>query len=193
MSSGNRASPNEMASASWSGWTDEIFAKAKALWNEGALGSTAICQRVGCSKNALVGMAHRNGWRAKASAIRRRDPALPPAGPVVQRAGAKTLPDMSAPAFLAAVAAVTTPAHCRDNAVAMPAPRAPAPAPLPPAPPPQAKKIARAGARCCWPCGEPRTASFHFCDAEALATKPYCAEHASRAYEKVRDRREAVA
>jgi GcrA cell cycle regulator len=46
---------------------------------------------------------------------------------------------------------------------------------------------------CCWPIGEPGTKSFRFCDAEATAGKPYCAEHAQIAYVKVRDRREDAA
>jgi GcrA cell cycle regulator len=46
---------------------------------------------------------------------------------------------------------------------------------------------------CCWPIGEPGTPDFHFCDAEARAGKPYCANHAQLAYVKVRDRREEAA
>jgi GcrA cell cycle regulator len=46
---------------------------------------------------------------------------------------------------------------------------------------------------CCWPIGEPGTPDFHFCDADALAGKPYCAAHAQVAYVKVRDRREEAA
>jgi GcrA cell cycle regulator len=50
------------------------------------------------------------------------------------------------------------------------------------------------GARsCCWPLGEPGEAGFRFCGADALAPKPYCAEHAAIAYVKARDRREDAA
>jgi GcrA cell cycle regulator len=48
-------------------------------------------------------------------------------------------------------------------------------------------------AACCWPIGEPGTRSFRFCDDEALPGKPYCAQHATLAYVKVRDRREEAA
>jgi GcrA cell cycle regulator len=54
----------------------------------------------------------------------------------------------------------------------------------------------RPGARvtpCCWPIGEPGTRSFRFCDVDAIAGKPYCEDHASLAYVKVRDRRDEVA
>ena len=35
---------------------------------------------------------------------------------------------------------------------------------------------------CCWPFGEPGTPDFRFCGRQALADKPYCAEHCKRAY-----------
>jgi GcrA cell cycle regulator len=46
---------------------------------------------------------------------------------------------------------------------------------------------------CCWPIGEPGTRSFRFCDADSLGGKPYCAEHAEKAYVRLRDRREDAA
>jgi GcrA cell cycle regulator len=41
--------------------------------------------------------------------------------------------------------------------------------------------------------GEPGKPGFHFCDASAVAGKPYCAAHAQLAYVKIRDRREDAA
>lgn len=49
------------------------------------------------------------------------------------------------------------------------------------------------GPSCCWPLGDPGTPGFRFCGAAPLAGKPYCAEHASLAYVKLRDRRDNVA
>ena len=50
-----------------------------------------------------------------------------------------------------------------------------------------------APARCCqWPFGEPRAAGFRFCEAPT-AHRSYCAEHATVAYVRVRDRREDAA
>jgi GcrA cell cycle regulator len=79
------------------------------------------------------------------------------------------------------------PSPIRQSAV----PRAPKPVP-PPAPKRIAKvrprpifRAARAagnGAACLWPIGDPSTADFHFCGAEAVAGKPYCDEHCARAY-----------
>lgn len=45
-------------------------------------------------------------------------------------------------------------------------------------------------AECCWPSGEPGTKSFRFCEGPALPGKPYCDEHAKRAFVKVRDRKD---
>lgn len=68
-------------------------------------------------------------------------------------------------------------------------------APLPPAP--QAvvvRPFPRASARtCCWPLGEPGKPDFHFCAGTAMPGKPYCSEHASVAYVRVRERREDAA
>jgi len=51
----------------------------------------------------------------------------------------------------------------------------------------------RRGLTCCWPLGEPGTKDFHFCGGEPIPGKPYCSEHASLAYVKLRDRRDSVA
>ncbi|HWL80257.1 MAG TPA: GcrA family cell cycle regulator [Roseomonas sp.] len=178
-------------------WTAEAIETLRALWAEGH--STAeIGRRMGISKNAVVGKAHRLNLPARPSPIRREEAGTAvPAAPV------------SAPEPVAA-APSPTPAP----APAAPAPRpSPAPAlstlppatqpvaarPLPPrrpAPPPTAvvRPFQRSGARsCCWPIGEPGTPEFRFCTAEAIPGKPYCPEHASVAYVKARDRRDDAA
>ncbi|WP_376098339.1 GcrA family cell cycle regulator [Roseomonas sp. CCTCC AB2023176] len=151
-------------------WTNEAIETLKALWAEGH--STAeIGRRMGISKNAVVGKAHRLHLAARPSPIQREDrPA-----PVVTAA-----PEAVAPA----------------PRVERPAPAPRAIAPRAPAAPPTAvvRPFQRLGTRtCCWPIGEPGDASFRFCGAEALAPKPYCAEHAAIAYVKARDRREDAA
>ncbi|MXP63443.1 GcrA cell cycle regulator [Roseomonas sp. M0104] len=177
-------------------WTAEAIETLRALWAEGH--STAeIGRRMGISKNAVVGKAHRLNLAARPSPIRREE------------AGA------AAPAPVAApepVAATPGPAPAPTPAAARPAP-APAPAlstlppatqpvaarPLPPrrpAAPPTAvvRPFQRAGSRsCCWPIGEPGTPEFRFCTGEAIPGKPYCPEHAAVAYVKARDRREDAA
>ncbi|MDE2515173.1 MAG: GcrA cell cycle regulator [Rhodospirillales bacterium] len=166
-------------------WNDEIIQRLRALWDEGH--STAeIGRRLGVSKNAVVGKAHRLDLPARPSPIRREGaPGVAPRRVAPRRPAGPTLPPLSSAS--AALPAMAAP----RPAVAAPQ-RAPAPAPAPRiqvvAPRPYAREIA-----CCWPIGEPGTPSFRFCDAGAVPGKPYCAEHAAIAYVKVRDRREDAA
>ncbi len=44
-----------------------------------------------------------------------------------------------------------------------------------------AKAVGRTST-CLWPIGDPGDRDFHFCEADTLPGKPYCAEHCSRAY-----------
>jgi GcrA cell cycle regulator len=157
-------------------WTAEAIERLKALWAEGH--STAeIGRRMGISKNAVVGKAHRLNLPARPSPIR-RDAAPRPAP--VPRAPRPVPAARMAPPMMRAVAA--------------PPPVAVAAAP--PAPVVRAFPAARPrfGSRsCCWPIGEPGTSGFRFCGAEPMSGKPYCTEHAALAYVKPRDRREDAA
>ena len=158
-------------------WNDTIIAELRGLWSAG-LSTAEIGRRLGISKNAVVGKAHRLDLAARPSPIRRqeRDPnALPPA----PRAVGPTL----------------APLPIRPAPAPMPPPQAVTPAAKPPVP----RRLAAVAAPtvrvspCCWPIGEPGKPSFHFCDAVAVQGKPYCAEHAALAYVKIRDRREDAA
>ncbi|WP_158747610.1 GcrA family cell cycle regulator [Acidisphaera sp. L21] len=161
-------------------WTDEIIDRLKTLWAEGV--STAeIGRRIGVSKNAVVGKAHRLSLAARPSPIRRGAPGEAPKRSPVRRVVGPTLPTMAPP----------PPVEVRP-------PVAVAPRPVPtPSPAPVLRAVHRApGGRlvaCCWPIGEPGTRSFRFCDDESLPGKPYCSTHAALAYVKVRDRREEAA
>jgi GcrA cell cycle regulator len=183
-------------------WNEETIARLRELWAEGH--STAeIGRRLGVSKNAVVGKAHRLNLPARPSPIRRDGTPTAPRPAVPRRLVGPTLPPLPAGLPLPADLRV----EMRDG---------PRPAALPPSLPPdlirgvrQAGEAAAAAARpapvrpvaaratrsiaCCWPIGEPGTKAFRFCDAEAVAGKPYCAEHAQIAYVKVRDRREEAA
>jgi GcrA cell cycle regulator len=149
-------------------WGPDAIETLRALWAEG-LSTAEIGRRMGVSKNAVVGKAHRLNLPARPSPIRRDgapSPRPPAPRPIVARPIA---PRPVRPA---------TP----------PPPPPPAPRPAPP------RHVSRAGARSCsWPIGEPGTRGFHFCGCEALPGKPYCAEHAAVAYVRVRDRREDAA
>ncbi|MDA8249150.1 MAG: GcrA cell cycle regulator [Rhodospirillales bacterium] len=165
-------------------WNEETITRLRTFWSEGH--STAeIGRRMGVSKNAVVGKAHRLGLVSRPSPIRRDGlPAAEPHPPAPRRAFGPTLPP------LVGETALPMPAT-------QPRPAAPAVARPVPAPPVAAMRAvpARAARRstCCWPIGEPGTPSFRFCDDDAMSGKPYCAEHAQLAYVRVRDRREDAA
>jgi GcrA cell cycle regulator len=157
-------------------WSEEQIGRLRSLWSEGH--STAeIGRRMGISKNAVVGKAHRLNLSARPSPIRRvpGQPAAPRAPrPAPMRA-------VERPAFIARAFSVVGQA---------PALR-PAPAPRPVAPPPPPPRLSSAS--CCWPIGEPGKAGFRFCSERALATKPYCEAHAAQAYVRAKPKQEDAA
>ncbi|WP_372620436.1 GcrA family cell cycle regulator [Falsiroseomonas sp.] len=156
-------------------WSAEAIERLRALWAEGH--STAeIGRRMGISKNAVVGKAHRLNLPARPSPIRRETGgavARPQAVRPVR--AAVPAPRSTLPQVAQMPAAVAAPAMAPARAVVRPFPRA---------------ASARA---CCWPIGEPGQPGFRFCAGDALSGKPYCPEHAAVAYVKARDRREDAA
>jgi GcrA cell cycle regulator len=144
-------------------WSDETIGRLRALWAEG-LSTAEIGRRMGVSKNAVVGKAHRLNLTARPSPIR-RDGEKTPRRRQPRRAHGTTLPALAAEL-----------------------------APMPSAEVPRlVERQAPVLTPCCWPIGEPGTRSFRFCDADSLGGKPYCAEHAEKAYVRLRDRREDAA
>ena len=159
-------------------WNDEAIARLRALWDEGH--STAeIGRRLGITKNAVVGKAHRLSLPARPSPIRR----TPSDVRANVRAPRRPAPRRASDPMLAVVDSVS-PAPPASG-VPQTAPRF---RPVPVAARPPGRMAA-----CCWPVGEPGKPEFHFCSESAVAGKPYCAEHASIAYVKVRERREDAA
>jgi GcrA cell cycle regulator len=161
-------------------WIEETIVHLRALWADG-LSTAEIGRRLGVSKNAVVGKAHRLDLPARPSPIRRDGPGAGQPRRSVPRTVGPTLPPLSSAQPLAPLGHAVTPPRPRS---VIPPPRVPAP----PAPRPYGRLVA-----CCWPIGEPGTREFHFCDAESEPGKPYCEEHAKRAYVKLRDRREDAA
>ena len=157
-------------------WNDDTIIRLRALWAEG-LSTAEIGRRMGVSKNAVVGKAHRLSLDARPSPIR-RDGEKAPRRRQPRRVHGATLP---------ALAAELAP---------MPKLEPPRPVERPAPPVLRAVSTPRPSARvnpCCWPIGEPGTRSFRFCDVDAVAGKPYCEDHAAKAYVRVRDRREDAA
>jgi GcrA cell cycle regulator len=163
-------------------WSAEAIDRLKALWAEGH--STAeIGRRMGISKNAVVGKAHRLNLSARPSPIRREAGGDRPAQPSAPRAPRP------------AAAPRSTLGTTASNTVAPASISPPAMVAAVQAAPPVLRAFPRLGAQrsCCWPIGEPGTPGFRFCSAEAFGGKPYCQEHAAVAYVRARDRREDAA
>ena len=187
-------------------WNDETIARLRLLWDEG-LSTAEIGRRLGVSKNAVVGKAHRMMLPPRPSPIRRDGPVSARAS-TPRRVTGPTLPPL--------------PASCQEGSrVDLPRPAVPEPwrpthpphraaptaaaaqlqgpaRPVVPSVEPQVPirttpPISGRSSACCWPLGEPGTRSFRFCDGPSMPAKPYCVEHAQLAYVKVRDRREEAA
>jgi GcrA cell cycle regulator len=157
-------------------WNEDAIARLRTAWAEG-LSTAEIGRQMGISKNAVVGKAHRLNLTSRPSPIK-RDAERTPRRRLPRRAVGPTLPALSA-AVAPIPADMPHPAAERATAPAL-----------------RSVPSSRPRARvtpCCWPIGEPGTRSFRFCDVDAIAGKPYCEEHASLAYVKVRDRREDAA
>ncbi|WP_158932241.1 GcrA family cell cycle regulator [Acidisphaera sp. S103] len=177
-------------------WDDETIRHLRDLWTQGH--STAeIGRRLGVSKNAIVGKAHRLDLDARPSPIRRdaAKPATERPSPYPRMAG-PTLPPLASAGGPSAPLATPHVQVLRSPPAIGPRPVAPAPAvtPVPRAVMPVAPiQVRRSAPSCCWPIGEPGTKTFRFCDDASVAGKPYCDEHAKLAYVKLRDRKEDAA
>ena len=144
-------------------WSDPTtIAKMRALWDEG-LPASEIGERMGVSKNAVVGKAHRLGFPARPSPIRRdgvRNPRnVNPRPPPLPK-----LPSACDDASWTPPSRVSEPPTVVSSAVFGP----------------------RASRACCWPLSEWGAKAARFCEGASLAGKPYCQEHAERAYVRVR-------
>jgi len=163
-------------------WAEETIIRLRVLWDEG-LSTAEIGRRLGVSKNAVVGKAHRLDLPARPSPIRRDGSgSSAPRRSTPRRVAGPTLPPLSSTAAIVGSATMGPPV------ATLPPKPAPAPRVVPPAPRPYGRVVT-----CCWPIGEPGTRSFRFCDDASEPGKPYCTDHAKLAYVKVRDRREDAA
>jgi GcrA cell cycle regulator len=157
-------------------WHDAALTRLRALWDEGH--STAeIGRRLGVSKNAVVGKAHRLDLPARPSPIRRdKEPGWvrPPARPRPIRL--PPLPSLAVPLPDIAAAPEGTPTPARKRATR-----------------PCIMPIGTRVTPCCWPIGTPGTSGFRICGDDSVAGRPYCSGHCSMAYVRTRDRREDAA
>ncbi len=151
------------------GWTSDVIATLRHLWEEGH--STAeIGRRMGVSKNAIVGKAHRLDLPSRPSPIR---PLGAETARTVTRPKRTRVPRLAELIPVKAEMPAATPKTVQHPVTAVP-------------PPPQTverRPIVTIGSKpCCWPIGEPGTPAFRFCNSFAVAHKPYCEQHCARAY-----------
>ena len=140
-------------------WAEETIVRLRTLWDEG-LSTAEIGRRLGVSKNAVVGKAHRLDLPARPSPIRRDGSGAGGAAAVGPAAGGRA----------DTAAAVQYPRRSPPRAEGRDPPHMAALAPKPISVPPPAR-VAPPAPRpygrivtCCWPIGEPGTRSFRFCD-----------------------------
>ncbi len=150
-------------------WTPERIKMLTDLWNEG-LATGEIGRRLGFTKNAVIGKAHRLGLAKRQSPIQRDGTANGAAKKPAREAAARKAP-------AAKPAAQAAPAEAKASPPAPAAPRAKRPAAA------ESVTLDRlAHGMCCWPIGEPGTPEFRFCGEDAVPGKPYCAHHCEVAY-----------
>ncbi len=152
------------------GWTPELIKDLKKLWNKG-LTTVEIGNRIGMSKNAVVGKAHRLGLEGRPSPIKREKKkehtAVHTPKKVVAKQTIKPETESSIlppePVF-EAEPIVETPVVSKKR---------------------KSKGVHLIDLKptsCRWPEGDPKDADFRFCGQECVAGKIYCEEHCAVAY-----------
>ena len=159
-------------------WDQPTVDRLRSLWGEGH-STSIIGQRLGVSKNAVVGKAHRLNLPARPSPIRITTRSCRSSADKSRRRQLDTTPDD--------LASLTT-----DGQPVLFAPLTPAAtAKLPTvhaSPLLASSRPLHSTHQCSWPIGEPGTASFHFCTSNAEVGRPYCPAHCSIAYKPRRSR-----
>lgn len=167
-------------------WATETIASLRQLWDEG-LSTKKIGDRLGTSKNAVVGKAHRLDLPSRPSPIRRRDPNAPfvprkPRAPRVGRVSLPRLPSLSSGPALSSLPKLrmrSVPMRIKTTMSALRTKDAPTGRRLfnPP--------FYNCG--CTWIIGQSGKYAL-YCDAD-ITRGAFCDDHAEIAYVRTRDRR----
>jgi GcrA cell cycle regulator len=160
-------------------WTPERIDELKKLWEAGHSASE-IGKKLGVSKNAVVGKAHRLKLASRPSPIKRggsgqrRRPAAAQRQAAARAATASpllnTTPSTTAPAAGGPGKAVTHSPFAREPV------RSPAPSPA------RSARRSAGSSDCAWPIGDPGDPDFRFCGEPSVPGKPYCQAHCAQAY-----------
>jgi GcrA cell cycle regulator len=193
----------------------------RELWAK-SYSTAEIGRRLGMTKNAIVGKAHRLGFpsrpnpiirdpdrvisdeerkrrqRAQQKAWRDRQHTLPPLKSAAEAISPP--PDHPSEPTPKPIVVIIPPKE-RDHRVAMmvgranlTARRGPTLEPIATTPPPEPERPRPFAVirECAWPIGEPGAPGFRMCDAPADGKRSYCEAHCHQAYVGVRDRREVA-
>ena len=173
-------------------WSERQILQLRELWGIEGLSSAEIGRRMGASKNAVVGKAHRLGLPSRPSPIKPRTDGQP-ANPPGRRQGPHPIKGDTLPPLGSVVDGETVTAKGGGGKPRKPKPGRARPKPqirpVTSQPPPQQRAPGN-GPPCCWPMGDTRSRVFRFCDEPSTGLgKPYCHEHAKLAYRPLSDRR----
>jgi GcrA cell cycle regulator len=164
-------------------WTDEIVEQLKQHWTDGKSASQiAGLLGNGVTRNAVIGKVHRLGLagRAKtpssaASRPRRHAP------PLTHRAAGPRL-SSAAPRMVRGATALAVAPEALSEVIEPEFESVVVPMSL------RVTIVELKESMCRWPLGDPANAEFRYCGSPT-ATKPYCAYHASLAYQPAQERR----
>lgn len=164
-------------------WTDERISELTRLWQQG-LSASEIGKRMGVSKNSIVGKAHRLNLPSRPSPIRQGEEgdtvngsADGAAEPQPRAAGKSSSKRNGQGESKSGKKAGNANGKANGSAKKPGTGDGGNPASV------RAQVEARGGrSGCLWPIGDPNDPDFHFCGAAAAPGKPYCPEHAARAY-----------
>jgi len=160
-------------------WTSALVAQLHALWAEG-LSTIEIGRRLGMSKNAVIGKAHRLGLPARPSPIRGGKGGAA----AVAKARERSTRRRSGPPPIGGAPSVMPAARDYPLRASVEPAGAAAQAPPPVVPAIVTKPPAIRGG-CRWPLWGNERPTHEYCDAPRAAWDcPYCPAHRARAYER---------
>ncbi len=137
-------------------WTINSISKLKKLWNK-ELSTTDIGKKLGFSKNAVVGKAHRLGLKSRSTSV-------------VKKIKRKRVIKTKAKAPIKSIIKTKKTSSDKQKINKKTTP---------------SKIIGIMDLKkemCRWPLGDPRSSDFSFCGNPTFKSKPYCLTHCTEAY-----------
>lgn len=138
------------------------------------------------SRNAIIGKAHRLGFKFKAQ----RDTSLPVGKPAHKPAKPAASTVKAATPAARVFGPIRKPPVRKPEPPAATLPKAPVAAPEPPETDCTGRFaiLGLTNETCRWPIGEPTSPDFRFCLSQAVEGKPYCPGHGQMAYDPMRSK-----